>query len=72
MRDDNPVFGAAHARRVGLDEHLHRSGVQRPPAAPSLAGVVACATAQAHPAPAPSTTRRTHSHEQQLLACVAR
>ncbi len=46
------VVGAAHPRGVGLDEHLGRARIQRPPAANALALVVAAAPPGAVAAPA--------------------
>jgi len=67
VRDNNPVLGAADPRRLGLEEHPHRSGVQSPPAAPSLASVVTPTAPPTHPAPAPGATRRPHPGNEQLV-----
>ena len=61
------MLGATDPRRIGLDEHPHRSGVQRPPATPSLAAVIACAAAPAHPTPTPGPACRPHPRNQQLV-----
>jgi hypothetical protein len=70
VRDDNPVLGATDPRRIGLEEHPRRAGIQRPPATPSLAAVVTPAATPAHPAPASSAPRRSYSSHQQLLDLV--
>jgi hypothetical protein len=65
MRDNDPVLQATHTRRLGLDEHLHRAGVQRPPTTATLAAVIAPATTAAHTTPPPSSTRWSRTHDQQ-------
>ena len=50
-----PWSGQVNPWRLGLDEHPHRAGIQRPPPAPPLTLVVAAATS---PAPT-AATRRT-------------
>jgi hypothetical protein len=57
MRDHDAVLRAGHPRRVGLNVGLHRTQVERSPAPPPLAGVIAAAAALTDPA---ATTRRTH------------
>jgi hypothetical protein len=70
VRHDNPVLSATDPRRLRLEEHPRRAGVQPPPASSSLAGVVASAAAAAHPAPAPGPACRPHPRNEQLVGLI--
>jgi hypothetical protein len=50
-RDRDPMLRAGDTWRVGLDEHLDRSGIERPPPPPTLHAVIARTTLQATAAP---------------------
>jgi integrase len=69
MRHDHAVLGAADPRRVCLHEHTDRARIQRPPATPSLSGVVAATPPTADTAPASRRPRSPHLHDQ-LTAAV--
>ena len=69
MRHHHAVLGAADPRRVCLHEHTDRARIQRPPATPSLTGVVAATPPTADTAPASRRPRSPHPHDQ-LTAAV--
>lgn len=48
--DDHPVNRAADSRRVGLQVRLRRPEIERPPASPTVASVIAWAPPPADPA----------------------
>ena len=66
----HPMLRAAHPRRLGLDEHPHRAGIQRPPAAPPLTLVVAAAPPIAATAATASATTKTTRHDDLLGVVV--
>jgi hypothetical protein len=63
-RDRRPVPAAAHPRRVGLDEHLRRAQIERPPPPTPLAAVIARrpSTAPSATLPRPRVRPRRHDH----------
>ena len=67
MRNDHAMLSTPHPRRVGLNEHLHRARIQRPPAPPSFAEVVTPAPTLTHPAPAHRAAGRTHPNDHAPL-----
>src|SRR4051794_38920411 len=66
----HPVGRTAHPRRLSLDEHLHRAGIQRPPPAPSLTLVVTTATPTTTPTPTTGTSSQPTRHDDHLEVFV--
>ena len=62
-RHRHPMVGAGHPWRVGLDEHPHRAGIQRPPPPSSLTLVIAAATPIAAPAATPRASAEPARHD---------
>ena len=56
--------------RVGLDEHLRRARVQRPPPTPTVALVIAGRAALAPSAPTPGLRVRPHRHDHRPVRFV--
>src|SRR3954451_14255991 len=66
----HPVGRTAHPRRLSLDEHLHRAGIQRPPPAPSLTLIVTTATPTTTPTPTTGTSSQPTRHDDHLEVFV--
>ena len=68
--DGGAVGAASDPRRVGLDEHLRRACVQRPPPAPTIALVIARRSPPTPTAPTPGPRVRSHRHDNRAVGVV--
>jgi hypothetical protein len=64
------MIGAGDPWRLGLDEHPHRAGIQRPPPASSLTLVIAAATPIAAPATTPHTPPQPARHDDLTIVLI--
>ena len=62
-RHRHPMVRTGHPWRLGLDEHPHRAGIQRPPPSSSLTLVIAAATPIAAPAATPRASAQPTRHD---------
>ena len=70
LRGDDPMLGAAHPRRVGLQERPDQAQVQGPPPPPAFALVIARAALPAATTPALGGLPGSHRHHDGLLGLV--
>jgi len=68
--DYHPVLAAGHPWCVGLQHHIHRAQVQRPPTPTPCAGVVARAASTTDSAPATLPLGGSHRGDQQFRVLV--